>query len=206
MADNFNTIAGWTLFAGIVALGATLASGEYFAGEAHGEKGGYEVADSGGGGEDAKPMPINYAAGDPAKGAELFSGKCTSCHSIASGGATGIGPNLWAIMSRGRGKTAGFAYSGGLAAMGGSWDWDSMDKWIASPKKFIDGTKMSYAGMSDPVERADLIRYINDQGSNLPVPAAPAEMAAAPAADGAAAVAGNATAPAAEAKVEAPAK
>ena len=111
-------------------------------------------------------------------------------------------------MSRGRGKAAGFAYSGGVTAMGGSWDWASMDKWIASPKKFIDGTKMSYAGMSDPVERADLIRYINDQGSNLPVPAAPVEMAAAPAGDAKAApeAAGNAAAPAADAKGAAPAK
>ena len=151
---------------------------------------------------------INYAAGDPAKGAELFNGKCTSCHTIASGGANGIGPNLWAVMSRGRGKAAGFAYSGGVTAMGGSWDWDSMDKWIASPKKFIDGTKMSYAGMSDPVDRANLIRYINDQGSNLPVPAAPAEMAAAPSADAKAApvAASNAAAPAADAKGAAPAK
>ena len=208
MADNFNTIAGWTLFAGIVALGTTLVSGEYFGGEAHEGKGGYEVADSGGGGETAVAKPINYAAGDPAKGAELFNGKCTSCHSIASGGTNGIGPNLWAVMSRGRGKAAGFAYSGGVTAMGGSWDWASMDKWIASPKKFIDGTKMSYAGMSDPVERADLIRYINDQGSNLPVPAAPVEMAAAPAGDAKAApeAAGNAAAPAADAKGAAPAK
>jgi cytochrome c len=195
MDDRFNTAAGWVLFGGIVALGGTILSGEYFKHEEF-EKGGYEVADAtpeggAGGGEVAKP--VDFSAGDPVKGAEIFK-KCTSCHTIASGGANGIGPNLYGVMGKKHGHIAGFGYSPGMLAMPGVWDWDAMDAWLKSPKKYLTGTKMSFAGLSKPEDRASLIRYLNDQGSNLPVPPPPVADVAetAPAADAAT----NAAAPA----------
>ena len=186
MNDNGNAIAGWTLFAGIIALGSTILTGEYFKREAP-EKGGYAVADAapaegGGGAEAAKPT--NFAAGDVAKGAETFK-KCASCHSITPGGANGIGPNLHGVMGQKHGHIAGFAYSAGLLAKPGNWDFEGMDAWLKSPKKYVEGTKMSFAGLSKPEDRADVIAYINAQGSNLPVPAAPAEAAPAAAEAGA---------------------
>jgi cytochrome c len=196
MSDNTNTFFGWTLFAGIVALGSMIVTGEYFNGEAP-EKGGFAVADaapaeSGGGAEAAKPT--NFAAGDPVKGAETFK-KCASCHSITSGGANGIGPNLYGVLGKKHGHMAGFAYSAGMLAKAGNWDFEGMDAWLKSPKKYVEGTKMSFAGLSKSEDRADVIAYINAQGSNLPVPAAPAE--AAPAAAGA--VPADGAAPAADA-------
>jgi cytochrome c len=59
-----------------------------------------------------------------------------------------------------------------------------MDKWLANPKKYAPGTKMTFAGLGNPEERANLILYLNAQGSNLPLPTPPA--AEAPAADAAA--------------------
>jgi cytochrome c len=206
MDDRFNTAAGWALFAGIVALGGTILTGEYFAHEKV-EKGGYEVADaapSGGGGATAA-KPVDFSAGDPAKGAELFK-KCASCHTITQGGAVGVGPNLYGVMGQKHGRMAGFSYSPGMTAMTGVWDWAAMDSWLTSPKKYVNGTKMSFAGLSNPQDRADIIRYINEQGSNLPVPPPPAadagEAAAASgeegakAADATAAPAADAAAPA----------
>jgi cytochrome c len=176
MSDNTNTFFGWTLFGGIVALGSMILTGEYFKSEAP-EKGGYEVADAapageGGGAESA--VPTNFAAGDVAKGAETFK-KCASCHSINSGGANGIGPNLYAVMGKKHGAVGGFAYSAGLLAKPGNWDFEGMDAWLKSPKKYAEGTKMSFAGLSKAEDRANVIVYLNAQGSNLPVPAAPAE-------------------------------
>ncbi len=195
MGDQTNTIAGWTLFAFIIALGGGILAGKYYHHDEV-EKGGWEVADAepGAGGAAAAVKPTNFAAGDPVKGATVFA-KCQSCHSITSGGANGIGPNLYGVMGKKHAHMAGFAYSDGMVAMPGVWDWAAMDAWLANPKKYVAGTKMSFAGLSKPEDRADLIRYLNDQGSNLPVPPPPAETAAAPAATDAAA-AGNGAAPA----------
>jgi cytochrome c len=205
-SDQFNTIAGWTLAAGIVALGATIVTGEMFKHHPV-EAGGFEVVSAEGSGEGGAaaepPIALLIQTADATKGAEVFK-KCASCHTINQGGANGIGPNLWATMGEeiGKGK-AGYAFSAALAGHGGKWDFDSMNLWLKSPKKFADGTKMSFAGLSKPEDRANLIAYLNAQGSNLPLPPAPAADAApaeAEAANAAAPADGNAAAPAPAAK------
>jgi cytochrome c len=198
MDDRFNTIAGWTLFAGIVALGASIASGMYFHSETP-EKPGFEVADADpaggeGGGAAAVDIATLLPTADAAKGAEVFK-KCAACHTINQGGANGIGPNLYAALGKPHGHVPGFAYSDALKGVPGNWDFAGMDKWLMSPRKYAPGTKMTFAGLSKPEDRANLIVYMNAQGSNLPLPAA----GAAPAADAAAAPADNAAAPAANA-------
>ncbi len=208
MADQFNTIAGWTLGAGIVALGATLVTGEYFK-HHHVEKGGYHV-ESAAVGPDAGKAELPIAAllqtADVAKGEAVFK-KCTACHTIAAGGANGLGPNLHGIVGKPIGKAAGFAYSAGVAGKGGNWDWESLNSWLKNPKGYIDGTKMSFGGLGKGEDRANLITYLNSQGSNLPMPTAPAAAAeAAPAAEGAAAPAAEGAAAPAAAAAEAPAK
>ena len=185
MDDRFNTIAGWTLFGGIVALGLSSVSAHVFeANKPHRPlKMGYEIEGvivEGAGGEAAVPLPTLLAAADPAKGEAIFA-KCKACHTMDAGGANGIGPNLHAIMGKPIGKhAAGFAYSGDLAGKGGNWDFASMDAWLKSPKAFASGTKMSFAGLGKPEDRANIILWMNTQGSNLPLPAAEA-VAAAPA-------------------------
>jgi cytochrome c len=186
MADNFNTIAGWTLFGGIIALGSGLLVGEAFK-HHRVEKGGYAVTDAAPAETTTAAVePTNFSAGDPAKGAEVFK-KCASCHTITPGGANGTGPNLHGILGKKHGHAAGFAYSEGMLAKPGNWDFASMDAWLAAPKKYVAGTKMSFAGLSKASDRADVIVYLNSQGSNLPIPAAPAAEGAEGAAPAAAA-------------------
>ncbi len=196
MDDRTNTLAGWMLFGGIIALGTTIVSGEYFNHEKV-EKGGYEVADESPTEAAGPAKPTDFSKGDPAKGAEVFK-KCASCHTITPGGANGIGPNLYGVMGRKQGSVAGFAYSAEVSKFGGTWDWTSLDHWIASPKKMAAGTKMSFAGLSKPEDRADLIVYLNSQGGGKPIPAAPKEDVAAPAAAEGAAPAVAVPAPAAK--------
>lgn len=193
------TITGWILFAGIIALGGWIVSGETFRGHEV-EKGGYALPggeEGAAAGADAKPVEFYLASADPAKGEAVFK-KCAACHVVAAGGANGIGPNLWAVMGAPIGKhAAGFAYSEALVGKGGNWDWKAMDTWLASPRAFAPKTKMTFAGLGSPEDRANVIVYLNKQGSNLPIPAAPAEAApTAPAEGNAAAPAeGNAAAP-----------
>jgi cytochrome c len=184
MTDRFNTIAGWVLASGIVALGASVGSSMVFhANKPHPpEKQGFPIAGAAveGGADEGPTIAQALAKADPAAGEKLFA-KCSSCHSIAQGGANGIGPNLYATVGEpiGKGK-AGFAFSDVLSGHGGNWDFDNLNKWLTSPKAFAPGTKMSFAGLGKVEDRANVIAYLNSQGSNLPLPTpeAPAATAA----------------------------
>ena len=183
MDNRTNTIAGWTLAACGAALGLSIVGGMVFHGERP-EKMGYAIegVEAGSGAAAAPEVPIASLLGtaDPAKGAEVFK-KCAACHTINQGGANGIGPNLYATVGEGiaQGK-GGFAFSDALKAVGGTWDFDKLNAWLTSPRKFANGTKMTFAGLGNAQDRANVILYLNQQGSNLPLPAAPAAGAAAP--------------------------
>jgi cytochrome c len=194
MNDNSNTIAGWTLAGCFAALGLSIVGGMiYHSGEPKKEGYPVEAADEGGAGGAAAEVPIAslLPAADAAKGAEVFK-KCGACHTVNQGGPNGIGPNLYATVGEAvaTGK-AGFAFSDALKTKGGKWGFDELNAWLTSPRKYAPGTKMTFAGLSNPKDRADVILYLNQQGSNLPLPpppaAAPAGNAATPAPDNASA-------------------
>ena len=186
MDDRFNTIAGWVLFAGIVALGSSIVAGEYFHSERP-EKMGYPIAgvqeEGEGAAEAEKPIEFYLASADPAKGQQVFN-KCMACHTAAKGGPNMVGPDLWGVIGEpiAQGK-AGFPFSDALKKVGGTWNWDNLSKWLTSPRTFAPGTKMTFAGLSNPQDRADVIAFLNQHSdSPLPLPKAAAE--AAPAAAG----------------------
>ncbi len=202
MDTRSNTIAGWVLGGGIAALGLTIASGMLFEAESpEGGKQGYAIqgVESGDAGAVAAvPIATLLASADVAKGEAIFK-KCVACHTIASGGANGIGPNLWATVGKPLAGHAGFAYSDALKTKGGNWTFEALNEWLANPKKYAPGNKMTFAGLGNPEERAAVMLYLNSQGSNLPLPAAPAPEAAAAPADGATPPAADAAAVPAEA-------
>ncbi len=205
MDDRSNTIAGWVLGAGIAALGFSILSGTIFHAEVpEKDKQGWAIEGEVEGGGEVAAVPIanvlaEVAAADGiAKGEAVFK-KCTACHTIAAGGAAGIGPNLHAVIGKGIGSGA-FAYSEALKGVGGAWSFESMNSWLTNPKKFAAGNKMTFAGLGKAEDRAAVMLYLNSQGSNLPLPAAVAVPAA-----GAAPVDGAAVPAAAEATAGAPA-
>lgn len=180
MDDRFNTTAGWVLFAGVIALGlSAVGSRLYNADRPEApEEGGYFIEGAvEAGAEDAGPsLATLLATGDAAAGAKVFA-KCTACHTIAQGGAAGIGPNLYGVVGTGIGSHApGFAYSSALASHGGNWGYEELDAWLKSPRGFAEGTKMSFAGLSSPEDRANVILYMRENGGgpDLPTPEAPA--------------------------------
>jgi cytochrome c len=183
MDDRFNTIAGWVLFAGIVALGGSIVAGESFHSERPEQMGypieGVEVEGEGGATAE-KPIAFYLASADPAAGEQVFK-KCTACHNADKGGANALGPNLWGVLGEPIGKGAqGFAFSPALSGVGGTWNFDNLSQWLSSPKKFAPGTKMTFAGLSNPQDRANVIAFLNAHSDHQqPLPAAPAEEAAA---------------------------
>ena len=176
MDDRFNTIAGWVLFAGIVALGSSIVATGYFHSERP-EKMGYPIAgvqEEGQGGAAAEqPIEAYLAKADPAKGQQVFN-KCMACHNADKGGANQLGPNLWDVIGEPFGQGKGFAFSDALSKKGGTWNWDNLSKWLTSPRTFAPGTKMTFAGLGDPQERADVEAFLNTKSdSPQPLPKAP---------------------------------
>jgi cytochrome c len=200
MDNRTNTIAGWTLAGFGAALGLSIVSGMMFHSERP-EKMGYPiqgVEDAGGDSGAAAVTPIadRLAQADVSKGADTFK-KCAACHTINQGGPNGQGPNLYATVGVpiAEGKN-GFAFSDALKGIGGTWTFDKLDAWLTSPRKFANGTKMTFAGLSDPQDRANVIAYLDSQGSNVPFPKPTAPAPAAGAAAGNAEAPANAAAPA----------
>ncbi len=100
--------------------------------------------------------------------------KCVACHDVSQGGRNKIGPNLWGVVGAGKAAREGFAYSGALAGLGGAWGYDDLDAFLAKPREFARGTKMAFAGVKSPADRADLIAYLRGLSeSPPPLPEAP---------------------------------
>jgi cytochrome c len=181
MDDRFNTTAGWVLFAGIVALGSSIVASEAFHSERP-EKMAYpiegvEAAAGEAGAAAEQPIEAFLAKADPAKGADVFK-KCAACHNADKGGPNQLGPNLWGVLGEPIGQGKGFAFSPALSGKGGSWNWDSLSQWLTSPKAFAPGTKMTFAGISNPQDRANVMAFLNQHSdAPQPVPAAPAATA-----------------------------
>jgi cytochrome c len=180
MQDRFTTISGWVLFAGIIALGSSIVTGEVFHAERP-ETMGYPIEGvelEGAEGEAAKPIAFYLASADPAKGEQVFK-KCAACHNAEPGGPNALGPALYGVMGNPVAGHPGFAFSPALKEKGGSWDWETMSAWLSNPKKFAPGTKMTFAGLGNPEDRANIMAFLNSRDSSpLPIPAAPAEAAA----------------------------
>ncbi|QMW24038.1 c-type cytochrome [Sandaracinobacteroides saxicola] len=202
---EWNKIAGWVLAAAVAILGLSILTGYVFnpkplAKPAYVVEGvEVEASAEAPAAEAEKPIAFYLATADAARGEAQFK-KCAACHTIEKGGKNGIGPNLWGVKGLSHAHMAGFGYSDAmLATKGKIWDWDSMNQWIKAPKAYIPGNKMSFAGLSKPQDRADILVYMNKMSDNpQPLPPVPAE-AAAPAEAAPAEAAAADAAPAAEA-------
>ena len=113
------------------------------------------------------PIQILLASASVDKGAKVFK-KCSNCHVPNEGGANKIGPALWNIVNKDIGG-ADFAYSNAMASYGGKWSYDELNGFLKNPKKYIEGTKMSFAGLKKETDRANVILYLRSL-SNNPAP------------------------------------
>jgi cytochrome c len=96
------------------------------------------------------------------RGAKIFK-KCASCHNAGKDEGAKVGPGLYGVVGRAKGIFAGFSYSEAMKAKGGIWDRDAINQFITKPKDYLPGTKMAFAGLKKPQDRADVISYLEKQ-------------------------------------------
>jgi cytochrome c len=96
------------------------------------------------------------AEGDPVKGEQIYH-RCQGCHSIDR---NRIGPMHKGLFGRPAGSVPGFAYSDAMKNSGIVWSEQTLDLFLQGPRKMVPGTKMTYVGVADPQDRADLIAYL----------------------------------------------
>ena len=110
-----------------------------------------------------------FASVSATDGAKVFS-KCKASHSIAKYGCNKIGPALWGVIGRNAGAVTDYKYSKAMLAHGKKWSFEEMNGFLIKPKEWVQGTKMSYAGLKDAKDRAAVILYMNENSDNpLPV-------------------------------------
>src|SRR6185312_15856459 len=86
---------------------------------------------------------------------------CQTCHTFEKNGPNRVGPNLYGIVGDKRGEDrGGFNFSAAMKAKGGTWTYDDLNKFLTSPKGFIPGTAMGFAGIQKDSQRADVIAYL----------------------------------------------
>lgn len=184
--DGFelNKIAGAILLAGVTAMSISMVVGGLYGEQLHhGEepKRGYQIevaeeSSSSGAAVEEAPVDIaQYFAQASVEKGQSLTKACAACHGFDEGGAHKVGPNLWNIVGQKLAHHTDYSYSNAMASHGGEWDYQSLSLFLEKPKKFVPGTKMAYAGMKKPEDRASLILYLHSlSNSPLPLPEPPA--------------------------------
>ena len=178
---ELNKIAAAVLLAGIIAMVTGMLSDELVKSKPLAESvykppgleavAPTETAAPAGEPEKLEPIAPLLASAKIADG-EAAAKKCVSCHSFNKGGANRVGPNLWDIVGAAHAHAEGFAYSNALVAMKAKpWTYEDLNAFIVNPKAYAPGTKMAFAGIKKPEERAALIAYLRSlSDSPKPLP------------------------------------
>jgi cytochrome c len=120
-----------------------------------------------GGAPAAPSIDTLFASADLTKGQAVVEQQCSACHTVAKGGAAGVGPNLYGIVGAKAFSQAGFSYSGAVKSKAGAaWTPDTISDWLKDPQGYAPGTAMSYAGIKNDQTRADVIAWLNKNGDS----------------------------------------
>ncbi len=98
-------------------------------------------------------------AQDAAAGEKIFKANCGICHS-AQPGKNLVGPSLFSVVNRHSGMIPGFHYSDANKNSGLVWNVATLDRYLEGPRALVPGTKMTFPGLKDAKQRADVIAYL----------------------------------------------
>jgi cytochrome c len=100
-----------------------------------------------------------HAAGDPARGADLFRQNCSLCHSTEPGQNL-VGPTLFSVVGRPAASIANFPYSAAMKNSGISWTTSQLLVYLKAPRQYVPGVKMMFAGLPDPKDRENIVAFL----------------------------------------------
>ena len=112
-------------------------------------------------------FPEPYASADYDRGRRIYL-QCQSCHTLEEGGPAVLGPNLYGLFGSEVGTKEGFDYSEALQEADFTWTPDQLDQWLANPRSFLPGNKMSFAGVQRPDDRTAVIAYMMAESGYTP--------------------------------------
>ena len=104
-------------------------------------------------------MASGAQAQDASAGKRVFQSQCSICHSPRPGRNI-VGPSLFGVVGRHSGSIPTFSYSTANRRSGLTWNVATLDRYLAAPRQVVPGTLMTYPGLGDTKERADLIAYL----------------------------------------------
>lgn len=181
MNMEFNKVAGAVLLAGLIAMMSGFIAEQLVKphevektvyptniAQAPTATGSGAAAPAAGAAGPVEPVTARLASADPAAG-QKAARVCATCHTFEKGGANKVGPNLWNIVDAPHARAPGFSYSPALQGKGGTWTYEDLNRFLANPKAYAPGTKMTFAGVKDPGERASLIAWLRTQ-ADTPAP------------------------------------
>jgi cytochrome c len=184
---ELNKVLGAILGTCLITLALNIGAGALFAPE-KAAKPGYAIAVKAGEGGEKKeaaqvaPLPVRLAKASVEKG-QSTAKQCQACHTFEKGGPNRVGPNLYNVVGNERGEGRGFNFSSGMKAKGGKWTYDELDKFLTDPRGYIPGTAMTFAGIKNDQQRADVIDFLHTL-SDSPAPLPKPEASNAPAPQG----------------------
>jgi cytochrome c len=110
----------------------------------------------------AMAAPSAAAADDAVRGEALYA-RCLACHALAF---DRVGPRHCGLLGRRAGSVPGFDYSSAMKKSQITWDEKTVDRFLTNPLAMVPGTSMTYDGVPDPRDRADLIAYLKLAGDS----------------------------------------
>ncbi len=113
-------------------------------------------------------LAARLKAADLAAGANQFERRCSQCHDGEKTGGHSKGPFLWNVFGRKAANIAGFEFSDAMKKSGVTWDFATLDYYLANTERAVPGKTMNFPGIPDDALRAAVVMHLRSMNDSPP--------------------------------------